>query len=119
MYIGVYGMTYEQFWYGDPMAARDYRRAYIERRRAENKRDWLQGAYFYNAVSTALANAFRKQGSKPHDYLEEPFPIFAPTEAEMAEKNRKEKEKIEAVYKSMIKQQKARKAKEQQQNAET
>ena len=101
------------------MAARDYRRAYVERRREENRRDWYQGAYFYNAVSTALTNAFRKQGSKPYEYLEEPFPIFAPTEAETAEKNRKEKEKIEAVYKSMIAQQKAKKAKEQQQNAET
>lgn len=112
-------MTYEQFWYGDPWAAKNYREAYKERRRAENIRDWLQGAYFYNAISTALANAFRKQGSKPHDYLEEPFPLFAPTEAEIAEKNRKEKEKIEAVYKSMIAQQKAKKAKEQQNNAET
>lgn len=121
--MGVYGMTYEQFWFGDPWLAKTYRKAYVEKRRAENARDWLLGAYFYNAVGTALSNAFRKKGSKPVDYLEKPFPIFPPTKAEIEEETRKEKEKIEAVYRSMLKQQRQRKmqeaAKEQEQNAET
>ena len=77
-----YGMTYEQFWFGDPWIARSYREAYVERRKEENTRDWLQGAYIYNAVSTALANAFRKKGTKTVDYLEEPFRIFPLTKEE-------------------------------------
>ncbi len=91
--MGVYGMTYNEFWHGDPWLAASYRRAYVERRKAENTRDWLQGAYFYNAISTAMANAFRKKGAQPVNYLEEPFQIFPLTAEEKAEKQAKE-EKI-------------------------
>ena len=75
VYIGVYGMTYEQFWFGDPWIAASYRRAYVARRKEENLRDWLQGAYYYNAVSTALSNAFRKKGQSPINYLARPLSL--------------------------------------------
>lgn len=121
--MGVYGMTYKEFWQDDPWKAKYYREAYVERRKAENHRDWLLGAYFFNAVSITLSNAFRKQGKQAENYLEEPFPIFPPTKDEEAEKARKEKEKIEAVYKSMMIKQRQRKqqeaAKETIENAET
>lgn len=91
--MGVYGMTYNEFWHGDPWLAASYRRAYVERRKAENTRDWLQGAYFYNAITAAMANAFRKKGAQPVNYLEEPFQIFPLTAEEKAEKQAKE-EKI-------------------------
>lgn len=114
-------MTYDQFWRDDPWLAKYYRKAYVERRKAENTRDWLMGMYNYNAVSIALANAFRKKGTQAEKYLEEPFKLFPPTKAEIEAENKKQKEKIEAVYRSMIKKQRAEKlAKEQEQaNAET
>lgn len=115
-------MTYDQFWFGDPWIAKTYREAYVERRKAENARDWILGAYMYNAVGIALSNAFRKKGSKPESYLEEPFQIFPLTEAEQAAKVQKEKEKIEAVYRSMLKQQRQKKEQEaakEYQDAET
>lgn len=119
-YMGIYGMTYDQFWRDDPWIAKYYREAYVARRKAENQRDWLLGAYFYDAVSVALANGFRKKGSQPQPYREEPFPIFPPTKEEIEEANRKEKEKIEAVYRSILRKQRAEKAaKENTQNAET
>ena len=111
--MGVYGMTYDEFWRDDPWLALYYREAWIEKRKAENRRDWLMGAYVYNAMSITLANAFKKKGSKPEKYLEEPFPIFPMTEEEEEEKKRQEKEKIEAVYASILKQQQQRKQKEQ------
>ena len=92
--MGVYGMTYNEFWHGDPWLAASYRKAYVERRKAENTRDWLQGAYFYNAVSTALVNAFRKKGQKAVNYLEEPFTIFPLTEEERAAKIAKEEKTL-------------------------
>lgn len=91
--MGVYGMPYNEFWHGDPWLAASYRKAYVERRKAENTRDWLQGAYFYNAITAAMANAFRKKGAQPVNYLEEPFQIFPLTAEEKAEKQAKE-EKI-------------------------
>lgn len=111
--MGVYGMTYDEFWRDDPMLALYYREAWIERRKAENHRDWLLGAYYYNAIATALGNAFKKKGSKAEPYLEEPFPIFPLTKEEEEAKAQKEKEKIEAVYTSIMKQQRERKLREQ------
>ena len=118
--MGVYGMTYDQFWRDDPWLAKYYRLAYIEKRKEENRRDWILGNYFFDAVSVAISNAFRKKGTQPMHYLEDPLPIFPPTEREIEEQNRKEKEKIEAVYRSIMKKQRADKAaKEAKQNAET
>lgn len=91
-------MTYAEFWYGDPWLAKTYREAYVERRKAENTRDWIQGAYFYHAVTTALANAFRGKGRKSVDYLDEPFQIFPLTEEEEAAKiAREEKAFMDAM----------------------
>jgi hypothetical protein len=116
--MGVYGMTYEQFWLDDPWKAKWYREAYVARRREENRRDWLLGAYVYNAMSTVISNAFRKKGNKPENYLEEPFPIFE-TEEDRQMKRQKEAAKAEAVLKSMIAKQRAEKAAKETQDAET
>ena len=112
IYIGVYGMTYEQFWLGDPWIAWYYRKAYMERRKAENHRDWLLGAYVYKAISTAIGNAFRKKGQRPEDYLAEPFPIFPLTKEEQEAKELREQERGMAVLESMMRKQNARRAKE-------
>ena len=124
VYIGVYGMTYDQFWRDDPFIAKTMREAYIARRKAENERDWLLGNYFYHGLCTALGNAFRKKGSPAEKYIEKPFPIFPPTKEEIERENAREKAKIEAVYRSILRKQQAEKAaraaKEQKQdNAET
>ena len=105
----MYGMSYDEFWHGDPWLAYYYREAYIARRKDENYRDWLQGAYFYNAVATALSNAFRKKGTKTHDYLREPFQIFPPTAQEKQAKLEKEKRAAEAFMMQIAAQQHAKK----------
>lgn len=117
--MGVYGMTYGEFWDGDPWLAVAYRKAYIERRKEENRRDWLQGMYFYAAVSTALGNAFRKKGARAESYLEEPLQIFPLTKEEKAEKLAKEREKAMATMKQLAAQQRAAKAAREKKNAET
>ncbi len=112
-------MTYDQFWFGDPWIARSYREAYVERRKEENIRDWLQGAYVYNAVSTALANAFRKRGAQAVDYLEEPFQIFPLTAEEKAAKEARENAKMRAMLMQQAAKMRAEKAaREQRNNAE-
>ena len=122
--MGVYGMTYEQFWHGDPWLAKAYREAYVERRKAENNRDWFSGRYFFDALSISLSNAFRKQGTPAKDYLEEPYQLFELNEDERAIAEAKMREKTEEVYRQMIARQKAEKAakaakEQEQQNAET
>ena len=90
LYI-VYGMTYEQYWYGDPWMTRAYAQAYLSRRKVENEQAWIQGAYIANAVTVAIANAF---GKRKVDYLKQPLDLFPKTEAETQEEIRKEREKL-------------------------
>ena len=59
-----YGMSVKEFWEDDPDLFWAYRFSYIEKVKNEqelyNSNAWLQGAYFYEAISVALTNAFSK-----------------------------------------------------------
>lgn len=85
-----YGMTYDQFWHGDPWMVRAYRKKWRLQLEKENRDMWLQGLYNYNAVSTAMANAFSK---KKHSYIEEPLQIFPETKGDREERIRLEYQK--------------------------
>ena len=85
-----YGMSWEQFWFGDPWMAKDYRDAFILKRRMQNENLWLQGLYNFTALQAVIATAF---GKKREKYVEKPFDIFPKTKAE------KEQEKIRAKNK--------------------
>lgn len=41
--------------------------------REQDSVNFMLGNYFFEAVSTALANAFRKKGAKPTKYREMPY----------------------------------------------
>ena len=71
------GMTYEQFWDGDPYLAKYYRQAdelHIERR---NQELWLQGLYVYEAMCDVapIMHAMAKKGTKARPYPEQPYAI--------------------------------------------
>ena len=84
----LYGMTYDQFWYGDPWMVKAYEQAYLLKQRKRNEEMWIQGAYFANAVSVALNNGFNKSKI---DYLKKPLDIYPKTEAEEQEEIRQQK----------------------------
>lgn len=69
-----YGMSVKEFWEDDPNLFWAYRFSYYERLRINqdifNSNAWLQGAYFNEAVSVALCNAFSK--SKV-EYSKQPY----------------------------------------------
>lgn len=46
----------------------DYDEAYKIKRRIEDEKALFLGHYFYEAVSTAIANVLSKKGSKPIQY---------------------------------------------------
>ena len=87
-----YGMTYEQFWYGDPWMCRAYAQAYLLKRKVDNENAWILGAYTANAFGTVLATAFSK--NKKAKYLEKPLDIFPKTEAEKQAELREERRKL-------------------------
>lgn len=78
------GMTPEQYWDGDSLLAKYYRKADELRRKRRNEELWLQGMYIYEALCdvSPVLNAFAKKGTKPKPYSDHPYAI---TRSEMAD----------------------------------
>ena len=74
-----YGMTYEQFWYGDPWMTVSYAKAYLLKKRVLNEELWLQGIYMTHALTSVIGSAF---GKKKINYITKPLDVFPKTEAE-------------------------------------
>ena len=71
------GMTYEQYWDGDPMLAKYYREAEEIRNERKNQELWLQGMYIYEALCDVapILHSFAKKGTKPAPYSDTPYAI--------------------------------------------
>lgn len=90
------GMTYEQFWEGDPSLAKYYRKAYELQRKRRNEDLWLQGMYIYEALCdvSPLLQAFAKKGTKAHPYASRPYSITDDDrKEEQKQKKQQEREK--------------------------
>lgn len=85
------GMTADEYWRGSPELAVFYREKYRLDKKERNQEMWLQGFYFYKALATALNNAFSKRKDK---YFEEPLTVVQESEAEKAERARREAQKV-------------------------
>lgn len=70
-----YGMTFDEFWYGNSFLCRVYMEAYKLKQKALDEQLWLQGFYVYNALNCVapVLHAFAKQGTKPLPYLKSPI----------------------------------------------
>lgn len=93
------GMSWEQFWHGDPEMARFYRQAHEMQLKQKNFELWLQGRYVYEAIGdmAPVLHAFAKEGSTPTPYPSEPYPITEKDVREREERERREKyERIKA-----------------------
>lgn len=77
------GMSYQDYWYGDVFMVVPYVEAYRLRKRQENERLWLQGMYFYDALSVALKRFGDGLGGQrtPDSvkYPEEPYRLYQAT----------------------------------------
>lgn len=94
-YYMSYGMTYDQYWHGDPWSMKAYKDAYNLRNRHENEMLYINGIYILNALSVVIGNAFSKKGTPPRKYLEKPLDVFPKTDAEIAaEEEQKQKDLI-------------------------
>ena len=96
------GMTYDQFWNGDPSMTRAYRKAQEIRRQWENENAWLHGMYIYEALCdvSPVLHAFAKRGTRPAAYANEPYPI---TKREKELKEAREEKERQARYKEYLK----------------
>ena len=90
------GMTYSQFWDGDPGLAVSYVKAHDLKRQERNQEMWMQGLYVYKAIQcfAPILVANPRKGAKPEHYFDKPLPLNA-EQAEKQERNAK-KEKAMA-----------------------
>ena len=99
-----YGMSVKEFWEDNPDLFWAYRFSYYTKMKRDqealNFQLWLQGAYFHEAVSVALANSFRKNKSdKILTYSEKPYDLTGREE----QKDIKEKQqKLEIQIRNRI-----------------
>lgn len=90
------GMTPEQYWDGDPMLAKYYRKAEELRNKRRNTELWLQGMYIYEALCdvSPVLHAFAKKGSKPAPYPDHPYALTVhDRESEKRIKEQRDREK--------------------------
>lgn len=99
MYM-LYGMTYEQFWFGDPRMTITFREAYLLKQRAKNEDMWMQGLYIYRAVSAVVASALGNRNAK---YIDAPLDYLPKTKAEKKQEEYKEKRKVIEFFNRLLK----------------
>lgn len=70
-----YGMSYDEFWYGDAYLTQFYRDSYKIKVRQMDERMWMQGMYIYEALCdvSPILHAFSKKGTKPLQYPTKPY----------------------------------------------
>ena len=98
------GMSFAEYWSGDPSLVRYFRKAYLIKQEEINNHAWLQGVYIYDAVSTALHNALRGKNTKAREYAKQPynFENRQKSESEKAREVQVEQEKALAWMESFV-----------------
>ena len=102
------GMSFSEYWTGDPSLVRYYRKAYEIRQEEINNNAWLQGLYFYDAVSCALHNSMRgfsKTRPPIQEYTKKPYDFKnrEKTDAEKAKEVEIEQQKAAAWMSNFVK----------------
>ena len=84
------GMTYEQYWYGDPLMVRAFYKAFQLRQEQIDEQAWLNGVYVLRALDATVGNMFRKHGATPAEYPQEPMTLTSrrQREAEASERRK-------------------------------
>lgn len=69
-----YGLSYEDFWHGDPYKAKYMKETYQIKLKQLDEQMWIQGMYIYAAIGqmAPILHPFSKS-SKPLPYTEKPF----------------------------------------------
>lgn len=90
-----YGMTYDEFWNGNPSRAIFYRRAAMIQVKRKDEEFWMQGVYVYDALCrvSPILHAFSKSGTKPLPYVERPY--LSETNIDDSKKQELENKKLE------------------------
>ena len=88
-----YGMSYDEYWYGDAYRAKFYREAFELNVRHKDEEFWMQGMYIYDAICRVapILHAFSKSGTKPLPYPDKPYTSNLDINKTKEEKEQEEK----------------------------
>lgn len=95
-----YGMSYDDFWYGEAGMVYFYREAHKIHIKQQDEDNWLLGMYVYEAIvdCSPILHAFSKKGTKPLPYAEKPYLMDKLREKTQQEKEQeKENERLKAI----------------------
>ena len=90
----VYGMSYDEYWFGEPYRATFYRKSYLLKRKIKDEELWTQGMYIYEALVdvSPILHAFCSKGTKPLPYPDKPYTQkIRTTKYRRTKRNRNEK----------------------------
>jgi hypothetical protein len=92
----VYGMTYEQYWYGSPYMVRTFLDAFRIKTKLKEAEMWRQGIYMLNALNVSLHNNLNFSGKSitPLQYMDKPLEVLEKTAEEKREDAEIEKQKV-------------------------
>ncbi|MEG2770410.1 MAG: hypothetical protein RR902_06280, partial [Oscillospiraceae bacterium] len=79
------GVDYNLFWTLNPRKLKAFIKAQEKINKRKNYELWLQGAYFYNAMSIAISNVFAKNDTDRQTYMQCPIGEEIETEQPTAE----------------------------------
>lgn len=85
-----YGMSYDEYWFGEPYRTKFYKDAFELKQKQIDERLWLQGMYIYEALCdvSPILHAFSSKGTKPLPYAQKPYM----SQIEKTEVDRKQEE---------------------------
>lgn len=88
------GMSSAEYWDGDPLLPRYFRRAFKMKQERENEQAWLNGLYVYDAMMSALTH-LDKDKHNHKNYASKPY-SFTPEEAEKERQDKVEEAQAQA-----------------------
>lgn len=89
-------MSYDLYWYEDPLLIRDFLKAEKYRQERETYMAWLNGAYVRAAIASSIGNAFIKKGMPANEYPDPPK-FSAEEESMETEEQMEERDEQEAL----------------------
>jgi len=76
-------MTWDQYWYGDPLMVRIFYKAERLRQERVNEEAWLYGAYVSKAIEGTICNAFLETGKPKMSYPDKPIQLSKDADTEL------------------------------------
>lgn len=79
-YYMALGMTYDQYWYGEPEMVKFFSQAQVIKNEQLNQEMFIMGHYVFQAISVALSNLnLSGKPRTPNKYLQKPFELTNPS----------------------------------------